>query len=248
MLTLIVVVVGLSGALIFGAADFLGGLASKRISSIRVTAIAAVSGLVVLLLALPLIGGGTPPAEASQLAWVKVQAVVPVFVAAGLVLPNAQTVLVAEDGTWSVDCVALPEVWAYRFTAVVGGGLYTHERTVTVPVLGTVAYADLVDVVVPTSPVYASPVAAMVDAVLADPTSAPSTRLSATIATQVDTLAPPAVDSAITAQDIPSQIATAIALQSGKVVQGSGAPNGVTTAGVGTRYMDTAKTLGTGEH
>ena len=29
--------IGLTGALIFGAADFLGGLASKRISPIRVT-------------------------------------------------------------------------------------------------------------------------------------------------------------------------------------------------------------------
>ena len=50
-------IIGLTGALIFGAADFLGGLASKRISSIRVTAIAAATGLVVLLLALPIIGG-----------------------------------------------------------------------------------------------------------------------------------------------------------------------------------------------
>lgn len=57
MLTLLVVVIGLSGALIFGAADFLGGLAAKYISSIRVTAIAAVAGLAVLLLALPFIGG-----------------------------------------------------------------------------------------------------------------------------------------------------------------------------------------------
>lgn len=57
MLTLLVVVIGLSGALIFGAADFLGGLAAKHISSIRVAAIAAVAGLVVLLLALPFIGG-----------------------------------------------------------------------------------------------------------------------------------------------------------------------------------------------
>ena len=57
VLTAIVVVIGLGGALIFGAADFLGGLASKRISSIRVTAIAAVAGLVVLVAALPLVGG-----------------------------------------------------------------------------------------------------------------------------------------------------------------------------------------------
>lgn len=57
MHTVLVVVVGLGGALVFGAADFLGGLASKHLSSIRVTAIAAVSGLIVLGLALPLIGG-----------------------------------------------------------------------------------------------------------------------------------------------------------------------------------------------
>ena len=57
MLTLLVVIIGLSGAFIFGAADFLGGLAAKHISSIRVTAIAAVAGLIVLLLALPFIGG-----------------------------------------------------------------------------------------------------------------------------------------------------------------------------------------------
>jgi drug/metabolite transporter (DMT)-like permease len=54
---MIPVVVGLSSALIFGAADFLGGLGSKRISPVRVTAIAAVVGLTVLLLAYPIVGG-----------------------------------------------------------------------------------------------------------------------------------------------------------------------------------------------
>jgi drug/metabolite transporter (DMT)-like permease len=53
----LVVVVGMSSALVFGSADFLGGLASKRISSIRVTAIAALAGLAILLLSYPLIGG-----------------------------------------------------------------------------------------------------------------------------------------------------------------------------------------------
>ena len=51
---MLIVTIGLVGALIFGAADFLGGLASKRISALRVTAIVAASGLVVLLAALPL--------------------------------------------------------------------------------------------------------------------------------------------------------------------------------------------------
>jgi drug/metabolite transporter (DMT)-like permease len=48
---------GLIGAFIFGAADFLGGLASKRISAMLATAIAAASGLVLLLVVLPFFGG-----------------------------------------------------------------------------------------------------------------------------------------------------------------------------------------------
>lgn len=44
---------GLGGALVFGAADFLGGLSSRRISPVRVTAIAALTGLLALLVALP---------------------------------------------------------------------------------------------------------------------------------------------------------------------------------------------------
>lgn len=54
---MLTVVIGLSSALIFGAADFMGGMASRRMNSILATAIAAVSGLVVLLLALPFLGG-----------------------------------------------------------------------------------------------------------------------------------------------------------------------------------------------
>jgi drug/metabolite transporter (DMT)-like permease len=52
---MITVVIGLASALVFGAADFLGGTASRRISAVRVTAVAAVTGLVLLLLALPLV-------------------------------------------------------------------------------------------------------------------------------------------------------------------------------------------------
>jgi drug/metabolite transporter (DMT)-like permease len=47
----------MSSALVFGSADFLGGLASKRISSLRVTAIAGVFGLALLCLLYPIIGG-----------------------------------------------------------------------------------------------------------------------------------------------------------------------------------------------
>ncbi|MET4637625.1 drug/metabolite transporter (DMT)-like permease [Mycetocola sp. 2940] len=63
LIPMLTVLIGLTGALIFGAADFLGGLASKRISPIRVTAVAAAAGLVGLLLVLAL-GFGAWSAEA----------------------------------------------------------------------------------------------------------------------------------------------------------------------------------------
>ena len=61
---MLTVLVGLSSALIFGAADFLGGLSSKRIGALLATPIAAATGLVALVLvyltlgrALPILGG-----------------------------------------------------------------------------------------------------------------------------------------------------------------------------------------------
>lgn len=51
------VIVGLSGAVIFGGADFLGGIAARRISALRVTALGAASGFLVLLVLLPVFGG-----------------------------------------------------------------------------------------------------------------------------------------------------------------------------------------------
>lgn len=58
---MLAVIVGVASALIFGSADFLGGLAARRIAAMRVTAIAAVSGLGVLLVALPFVGGVFSP-------------------------------------------------------------------------------------------------------------------------------------------------------------------------------------------
>ncbi|GAB3604672.1 hypothetical protein GCM10027413_00810 [Conyzicola nivalis] len=55
------VIIGISSALIYGAADFLGGTASRRISPVRVTAVAAAAGLVALLIALPFVGGAWSP-------------------------------------------------------------------------------------------------------------------------------------------------------------------------------------------
>ena len=54
---MLAVVIGLSSALVFGAADFLGGLGSKRIAAIRVTALVSATGFAVLLVLLPFVGG-----------------------------------------------------------------------------------------------------------------------------------------------------------------------------------------------
>ncbi|MGO4592501.1 EamA family transporter [Leifsonia sp. 2TAF2] len=50
-------VLGLLGAVVYGSADFLGGVAARRIGPLRTTAVGAVSGLVLLLLSYPLVGG-----------------------------------------------------------------------------------------------------------------------------------------------------------------------------------------------
>jgi drug/metabolite transporter (DMT)-like permease len=54
-------VFSLAGALVFGAADFLGGLAAKRVSAMLATAVAAVSGFVLLVVAAPFLGGVWTP-------------------------------------------------------------------------------------------------------------------------------------------------------------------------------------------
>lgn len=47
----------LIGAVVYGSADFFGGLAARRLRSIVVTAISAIGGITALLLALPILGG-----------------------------------------------------------------------------------------------------------------------------------------------------------------------------------------------
>jgi len=48
------VFIGVTAVLVFGSADFVGGMAAKRISAVRVTAIGGLSGLATLLLGLRL--------------------------------------------------------------------------------------------------------------------------------------------------------------------------------------------------
>ncbi|MGC5171501.1 EamA family transporter [Microbacterium sp. DT81.1] len=58
------VAIGLIGALVYGGADFFGGLAARRLRSVLVTAIAAATGLALFLVAAPVVGG-TWSAEAA---------------------------------------------------------------------------------------------------------------------------------------------------------------------------------------
>ncbi|MFF1879625.1 EamA family transporter [Leifsonia sp. NPDC058230] len=50
-------IIGLASALVYGSADFLGGLAARRISALRVTAVSAFAGLAALLVASLFVGG-----------------------------------------------------------------------------------------------------------------------------------------------------------------------------------------------
>ena len=54
---MLTVVIGLVAALVFGSADFLGGLSARRIGPLRATAIAAIIGLVLLLILALFVGG-----------------------------------------------------------------------------------------------------------------------------------------------------------------------------------------------
>lgn len=56
-------VLALTGALVYGAADFLGGLAAKRLRSLVVTALASLTGLAALVAAQPFIGGVWSPED-----------------------------------------------------------------------------------------------------------------------------------------------------------------------------------------
>lgn len=63
---MLIALLGLTGALVYGAADFFGGLSARRISAVLTTAVTAAAGLAVLLLALPWLGGEW---SASAIGW-----------------------------------------------------------------------------------------------------------------------------------------------------------------------------------
>ncbi|HEU4452739.1 MAG TPA: DMT family transporter [Longimicrobium sp.] len=61
------ILLALFSSLAYGAADFMGGLASRRTSTMPVVVFSQAAGLVLLLLALPLLGSAAP--SAADLAW-----------------------------------------------------------------------------------------------------------------------------------------------------------------------------------
>lgn len=64
---------GLLSALVYGSADFVGGVAARRIGAVRTTALGAVTGLALLLLLLPVMGGAW---SASAVGWAAASGVV----------------------------------------------------------------------------------------------------------------------------------------------------------------------------
>lgn len=58
---MLVVIVGLASALVYGAADFFGGQASKKVSPVRVVAFSAMVGLVLLIVFHLFLGGRLTP-------------------------------------------------------------------------------------------------------------------------------------------------------------------------------------------
>lgn len=59
--SVLVVLVGLASALIYGTADFFGGQASKRVSPVRVVSLSAIVGLALLVVAHLILGGRMSP-------------------------------------------------------------------------------------------------------------------------------------------------------------------------------------------
>src|ERR1019366_1786017 len=134
----------MSSAFVFGSADFLGGLASKRISSIRVTAIAAAVGLALLLAVYPLLGGawsvsallfgglsGVSGALAISLLYAclaigPMSILSPVTAVVSAIVPAAVGILVRHDHFGTLGYVAI----GLALLAVVFVGFVRDERAV----------------------------------------------------------------------------------------------------------------------
>jgi drug/metabolite transporter (DMT)-like permease len=148
----LVVLIGMSSALVFGSADFLGGLASKRISSLRVTAIAAAVGLVLLIAVYPIFGGswsfsallfgglsGVSGALAISLLYAclaigPMSILSPVTAVVSAIVPAAVGIFVAHNRLGTVGYVAI----GFALVAVILVGFVRDARAVRPTIRGLV--------------------------------------------------------------------------------------------------------------
>jgi len=122
----VVIVLALSSALVYGAADFCGGLAARRSAVLAVVGVSQLAGLLALLLLLPALGGRPTPTDAAWgaaagLAGALGLAVFYRALAAGVMSIVAPVTAVCAASVPVVVGVAMGE--SLRLTAVLGIGL-----------------------------------------------------------------------------------------------------------------------------
>ncbi|HEY6195811.1 MAG TPA: DMT family transporter [Candidatus Eisenbacteria bacterium] len=119
-------VLALLSSVLYGAADFLGGLGSRRAPVVTVTALSQAAGLVVLLAAAPFVPGAT---RVVDLAW-----------AAGAGLSGGAGVLLLYRAlATGVVSTAAPLISMIALTVPVAVGLLAGERPGVLPMLGVAA-------------------------------------------------------------------------------------------------------------
>lgn len=109
------VVLALGSAVVYGASDFLGGLASRKASVFGVVAVSQLAGLLALLTLLPWLGG---PASTADLAWA----------AAAGVLGSTGLVIFFRALSRGVMCVVAPVTAVSAAAVPVLAGLFIGDR------------------------------------------------------------------------------------------------------------------------
>lgn len=106
----VVVALSLAAALAYGAADFCGGLASRRVSSLAVVVWSQAAGLVVLLAALPFVPGVL---RVSDLAWGALCGIAGAFAVGLLYRALAIGTMGVVSPITAVLAAAIPVAWAF---------------------------------------------------------------------------------------------------------------------------------------
>src|SRR5260221_9849994 len=119
-------VLAILSSVLYGAADFLGGLGSRRAPVVTVTALSQAAGLVVLLVAAPFVPGATRVAD---LVWAT---------GAGL-SGGAGVLLLYRALATGVVSTAAPLISMIALTVPVAVGLVSGEGPGALPLLGVAA-------------------------------------------------------------------------------------------------------------